>query len=399
MKSKRLLILLFCLAITAVFVGCAQPTTQNDPAFNTEQTAPAPAYFNEFMRLYPDEYSSFVAGGLKLEDDGLVHSHAALRYRVETDQKLAITGAPCLSCKTAEFNTLYEQYGRSVFSMSYEEVTGQIVDYWSCRTCHENGDPYSGANATLVTFKLFGGDFAAGLNPREAACAQCHNSICDYARYIVAENERPLEEFKPYQYGIDADALRKAGEEFGVHTSIEPHTGIELFALGHPDIELFQGSTHQMQGLSCVDCHMPVIEGDQGQQFRNHDSSSSPIKNEAAMKTCLRCHSSQGVATTAEMRDFVREKQATQGALEDELLAKLGTLHNLITEATATGTFDEKTLQTARDAYSTAEYYLSFQHAGARSPGGKIAHAPTAMRDYLQKANDLANEAIASLLP
>jgi nitrite reductase (cytochrome c-552) len=381
--------------LLAVLCGCAAAA---GPAGPGASTSDSPRYVGEYAALYPDEYASFAGGGTELEEDGLVHSHASLRYRVETDAKLKESGLACLSCKTGDFNELYASYGMEVFNMSYPEAAGHTVEYWSCRTCHAGAAPQEGAGATLVTFTLPAARLVAELDSESAACGQCHNALCDYPRYLNGKDGRTLDELDPYRYGTDAEALRKATAEDGFAPMVDEVTGDEIPYLGHPDIELFQGSNHQRLGLSCASCHMPTETATDGTTFRNHNSSTSPLNNESAMRMCLDCHAEQGVADTVAMRSFVRQRQAELGVQEDELLAGLDILQQRIATAldgAAAPALDE--LDAARAAYVDARYWYSFQRASAELPGGKVAHNPDAMRAYLADAQAKLDEANALL--
>jgi nitrite reductase (cytochrome c-552) len=381
------------IGFTLVLVSCN--IKSEDAKVSTDlKTNDTQKYFGDFKELYPDEYSSFVKGSLLIESDGTAHSHANLRNRVEEDPKLSDIGAPCLSCKTYEFNELFTAYGMDIFTMSYAEVTGKISDYFSCRTCHITGNPYDGAGATLVTYTTFAKKFLEEVDPKTAACGQCHNATCDYSRYLSKEDGVTLESFDPYRYGTDADALRKAGFEDGLILSSDSDLEIDISYRGHPDIELFQVGLHQSLGLTCVSCHMPKETNADGGMYLSHNSSGSPLENESAMRFCLTCHQDQGIDDTIEMRKFVRSKQAELGVVEGTVEVKLVELKELILQAEKDNSMDETTLSDAKTAYVDAKYYYTFQHAGADIPGGKVAHSSAAMYDYLEKSTLLLNAAI-----
>jgi len=390
---------LFALAMTLLFLaaaGCALSNTEARILDGTPEDSQQaqPRYNGEFKDLYPDEYASFMRGALEIEEDGIAHSHANLRNRVEQDPKILMVGAACLSCKTYEFNELYTEYGTDIFYMPYAEVTGKVADMFSCRNCHADGNPANGANASLVTYTTYAAEFLKTVDPETAACGQCHNTTCDYVRYIIQIEETTLESLDPYRYGTDADALRQAGLEDGTTLYPDEELGVGVPYRAHADIELFQGSHHQELGLTCVSCHMPLETNRQGEQYRSHNASGSPLDNEAAMRFCLTCHEAQGISSTAAMRAFVRERQAAIGTLEEEVIIGLEELKSLIIATEQAGSLSQETLQQAKDCYVTATYYYTFQHAGADIPGGKVAHAPHRMYAYLEQSKTLIEEGI-----
>ena len=391
---------LLALAITLLFLVSAGCAVSNSEAGVSGGGPDDPAqqqlrYFGEFKDQYPDEYASFMQGALLIEEDGIAHSHANLRNRVEQDPKILEVGAACLSCKTYEFNELYTEYGAEIFYLPYAEITGKVADMFSCRTCHANGDPLSGADATLVTYTTYAAEFLKTVDPQTAACGQCHNTTCDYVRYIVQREGVTLADLDPYRYGTSADALRQAGLEDNTTLYPDKELGVAIPYRAHADIELFQGSHHQELGLTCVSCHMPYETNAAGVQYRSHNASGSPLESEAAMKSCLTCHEAQGISSTIEMRAFVRERQAAIGTLEEEVTEGLALLRTLIIAAETEGTLDQVTLRKAKDCYVDATYYYTFQHAGADIPGGKVAHAPDRMYAYLEQSKSQVEEGLS----
>ena len=395
-------IVCFVLALVFACTACTLGKPDDDTLGPTSNAGSgvdvdsAPRYFGEFLRLYPNEYASFVSGGTFSDENGQIHSHAALRFHTESSPMLQNIGAPCLSCKTAEFNALFERYGEAIYNMGYSEVSGEVVDFFSCRTCHAYGVPSDGAAATLEPYVRLASAYLADIDPEIAACGQCHNATCDWPRYLIGKS-MDLDQADPYRYGSDADSLRRAAEEDGIYIIHDDELGTDLFYLGHPDIELFIGSEHQRLGLSCVSCHMPYESDADGASYRSHDSSGSPIANENAMRFCLTCHESQGISNTKEMREFIWQRQDEMASLESDCLEKLETLRALIISRSNDGRVSKDVLDLARENYQTANYYYQFQHAGARSPGVKAAHSAETMRGYLKQCNELLDEAISLL--
>ncbi len=69
-----------------------------------------------------------------------------------------------------------------------------------------------------------------------------------------------------------------------------PATGTGLLKAQHPEFETFMGSVHDAAGLSCIDCHMPIVEDEKGNKFKSHHWT-SPLKSKETIKnSCLSCH-------------------------------------------------------------------------------------------------------------
>lgn len=64
-------------------------------------------------------------------------------------------------------------------------------------------------------------------------------------------------------------------------------TGAQLVKLQHPEAETYSGSVHDRAGVTCADCHMPVMKNKQGKSFRSH----MVVKPKNHIKeSCLSCH-------------------------------------------------------------------------------------------------------------
>jgi len=115
------------------------------------------------------------------------------------------------------------------------------------------------------------------------------------------------------------------------------------------------------------------------------------------MRFCLTCHADQGIASTLEMRSFVRSKQAELASLEEQCLEQMTLLKEQIIAAAAAGNTPQPALDAARAAFADAWYYYYFQRASAELPGTKVAHNPDVMRSLLTTALTRTDEGSAAL--
>lgn len=301
----------------------------------------------------------------------------------------------CYSCKSSNFDLAYERWGAEIFT---EDPTQEFIDLidgqvWDCASCHE-GDPGDGnVDAQLTYWTQLARESFDELDPSERICGQCHNSL-DYRSRIT--DQETMDGFSPYKYGFDLDSLYDAAVEDGIYT-VDEETGIILTCLDHPDVEFTQGSAMRELGVTCVDCHMPqTTDPESGEVYTSHNASASPLENETALEYCLTCHGAQGIETTDEMAQMVRDLQAETAAVEDELEVKFDQAYGLIADAVAGGEVDEETLQQARDDYSRAEAYF---HAvtGSGANGVKVAHNPGATETYNARTGELLDGIIEAL--
>ncbi len=361
-----------------------------------------------------DQVAMEVSGPLPYNTDGYIMV-SGVEYDEETGRwyvaaseldDLSVTRerVGCFSCKSTVFNDVYEEMGAAAFTepmnAEFEErLNGQI---WNCETCHEAVELPDGsqglspqADARLVFWAQLSRGAFDRLDPGERSCGQCHNSL-DHRRYIV--DQETMDGFAPYRFGFGIDALYDAAMADGIYT-VDEATGIKLSCLDHPEIELVQGSPMRALGVTCIDCHMPATDGPEGEAYTNHNASGSPLENEDALAYCLTCHGAQGIQSTQEMAEMVRELQDETTAVAQDLEERLERAYGLILAACEDPSTDPEVLDRCREAYSRAEAYF---HGTTGTPadeplGTKVAHNPPAIASYNAQAKALLDE-IVSLL-
>ena len=413
-KKKLVASAAVCASVLAVafLVGCAS----QQPAGSSEGDAD-PTY-QELIEMYPNEYNSAMTH--KSDEEGEDNSHAGFQALMETPAVRDVSGAivevvdsddprktdvdlKCVACKSSKFVDLYQENGLAAFTSMI--IDGELVEYmdgqyWDCYSCHtlSNGEWIVQANAAYANKNVFPkvASFFDTLNPEEAVCGQCHNTVS--SRAFVKE-EGDTETYDPYRYGYGMDERYQAMVEDGMYT-LDEATGIKMVSMNHPQVELFQDSIHQSMGLTCVDCHMNKAESDAGEEYTSHDASSPVAEDDSAMEMCLTCHKGQsGLDTVEDMKAFLKENQDAQAARQVEVEAELKQLYDAVLAAVQSGTVDEAALEQAREKYSVANWYVKEQQQNLLDPvdGAQIAHDPSEMRSMLERAGVLAEEGLALL--
>ncbi|KTE91548.1 ammonia-forming cytochrome c nitrite reductase subunit c552 [Desulfitobacterium hafniense] len=418
MNAKKLL-LLFMAAALSVVVGCS-PQSQSV----TTETKPI-----DWKSMYPAQYYSSLGSADHLDDvetvpktGGYGHGSQSKYMPISIEQKNGEINATCISCKSSKFNELYEKYGNEVFNATPSAKYAEIMtaeDWWSCGTCHSDmTDPAGSVGAQIVTAELFGKELFDKLDPKTAACSQCHNNLSPWSDSRIVNGSDILNSGKsPYRYGWDPDALIKATLEDAVpdasrypngktmelsaaaHAKVDESTGTYLIANGnHADAEMFQGSLHEQLGVSCTDCHMPTLEDRSGEPYTSHDASKSVLNSEASMNYCLSCHSSQGLETVKDMYNYVRNAQAELAEKDAAVADKLDETYGYIEAAVKGGTVSNEVLDKARFNYAVAAYYKEYVYGNrGATPGEKVAHNPKMSHKYLERAIALLDETIEML--
>ncbi|MBS5451704.1 MAG: ammonia-forming cytochrome c nitrite reductase subunit c552 [Coriobacteriia bacterium] len=405
--------------------GAQEPTKEEITA--VAQSDPSSVTEDEWGVLYPLEYGSYHQSTVKA--DGQPHGHYDLKAKllapvvrdgttlitddsgnyaisgfeydeashqwvIAEDQLGAVAAQEfkqgCFSCKTSNFDIVYEEKGPGIFVAELDQDFVDTVDgqVWDCKTCHD-GDPSSSApDAQLTYWSQLARDAYDDFDAAERACGQCHNSL-DYRSHIT--DQETMDGFAPYQFGTDIDALYDAVVEDGI-CGVDEETGALVSTLSHPDVEFTQGSAMRELGVTCVSCHMPQATDEQtGATYTSHNASGSPLESEDSLNYCLSCHSAQGIETTADMKAMVKERQAEAAEIEKAADEKRTEVHELLAQANQSGAVDEATLQEARDKYSRADAYLQAV-MGSADYGVKVAHNPMATDNYTAQASALLDE-------
>lgn len=430
-KSRKIMAGCATVASVALLAGalfaCA-PQGEPTPATGGEATPEAAAdltadmpdnlTYAELAERFPNEYATAMTG--KTDEEGEDNSHAGFQPLMESPAKRDVSGAiielvdeddpektdvalKCVACKTSRFMDFYEKDGLTAYTDRILDADSMKVingEYWDCYSCHvvKDGQWVNQANAAWANEKFAPNvsKFMQSLNPKEAVCGQCHNTVSPRA-YIT--DEATQASYDPYRYGPGLDERYKAMVEDGIYVTDEA-TGVKMVTMNHPQIEVFQGSNHQAMGLTCIDCHMTQAEAEDGSTYTSHNASGSVAENDAAMEKCLTCHTNKsGVSTVEEMRAFLKENQAAQAQRHNEVAEKLDALYEAIVAAGKDGSVEAADLEKAKDNYSLANWYVAEEQGNLFDPvdGAQLPHNPELLRQCLERADVLIDEGVELL--
>ena len=381
----------------------------------------------DWKDVYPNEYYSSLGSADDLHDPSFGYGHGSmakymLRSIKSANEKGVGQNATCFSCKTARFNDIHKVYGDEAFSgKKSPKFSGMLAadDFWSCETCHSDmKNPGTSVGARIITASLFGKELFDQFPPKVAACAQCHNNLSVWSdSRIVPATDLLKTGRTAYRYGWDPDGLIKATLEDAVpegvrypsaktyemapssYAKTDKDLDIYLIANGsHADAEFFMGSIHYKLGMGCADCHMPVTEDRNGNPYRSHDASKTPLNSRASMQYCLSCHKSEKVKNIPDMVRFVEAAQSRAAELDKAVADKLDETFVMLKDAITAKKLSEDTLAKARFGYARASYFKEYVYGNrGATPGGKVAHNPELMKKYLEDALRIIDETQALL--
>jgi nitrite reductase (cytochrome c-552) len=219
-------------------------------------------------------------------------------------------------------------------------------------------------------------------------CAQCHVEYAcgkgfefDSGKGIGFDDQRtnhmPLKQVKE---------LLEHYKKLNFYDFKHAVTGARLVKLQHPEAETFAGSVHDRMGVTCADCHMPIMKNKQGKTFKSH----MVIKPRNHVKeACLRCHPQY----TAEQKLY--QIDAVQNYIKGKMRKAeywLGQLIDSYAEAKRFGV-DEATLAKAREKHEEA--HVLWEWWTAENSDG--FHNPDLARDSLAASIAASKEAVTLL--
>ena len=256
----------------------------------------------DYLETYPN---------LKVYYDGYGFSKEYFRARGHTyaledaiNTQRPKPGASCLACKTADFVVALEKDGVGVNSIDFDEFVqtheANGMETISCYDCHKNQPGEINVARPHILNAVE--DYDLDIEPEMLSCAQCH---VEY--YLDPET---VEVILPWKYGLDTDDMLQYYDEIDFADWVHPETDTPLLKAQHPEFETYHDSIHAEAGLSCIDCHMPVV-GEGEDSYRSHHWT-SPLKSEETLRnTCLKCHADN------EPEDIIAWVEEIQGEVFD----------------------------------------------------------------------------------
>lgn len=295
----------------------------------------------DYLELYPNLKTLYAGMGFSkeyLRARGHVYS---LEDVIHTARPKP--GASCLSCKTADYLELINEYGKAVHAMDFDEIAAQVTNSISCYDCHQNtpGEVVLTRSHLTEALEKVEMDFNMG----DLVCAQCH---IEY--YMDPETKEVV---VPWENGITLAGIEKAYDDAGYSDWIHPTTGTPLIKIQHPEFETYQGSLHSKMGLSCIDCHMPEVKNDAGELYRSHHWT-SPLKNIEA--SCLTCHSESAEELVTRVEEIQQSVEDRTNEVSD-IIVEL--IHQLET-AVEGDQYTEAQLDEIRDCHRKAQLRWDF---------------------------------------
>ncbi len=224
-------------------------------------------------------------------------------YTVTDVRNILRTGAPmtptegpmpmaCWTCKGPDVPRLIAKWGeKDFFSGKWAKAGNQIVNSVGCADCHDttSKDFEEGKPAlriarphVLRALDVIGKNFnhMDTTDKRTAICANCH------VEYYFDKNGVNNVVF-PWFNGVDVGDMEKFYDSIQFSDWTHSLSKAPMLKAQHPDFETWSMGIHGKNGVSCVDCHMPKVQGADGKVYTDHNIA-NPFDN--FQNTCANCH-------------------------------------------------------------------------------------------------------------
>ncbi|HYG56686.1 MAG TPA: ammonia-forming cytochrome c nitrite reductase subunit c552 [Symbiobacteriaceae bacterium] len=288
------------------------------------------------------------------------------------------TTASCLYCKSAEVPQLLEKYGDEYFTTNFHDIKKEMVHPISCSDCHDPETMDLRLTRPAVVSGLSRAGVAVDNITRQDmgtyVCAQCH------VEYFFNPKDAGRVTF-PWDKGFEPEQIYQYYKDLEFADWVHPTSGAQMLKTQHPEFETFQGSTHQSNGLSCANCHMPMIK--EGTVKITSHWWTSPLRT--IEQSCGTCHKQ----SADELKTRVLYTQDKVRAQLDVAGKTLEAAHELIAEAPRNVLLDARKLDEARELVREGQWY--WDYVAADNAMG--FHNPQKALDTLAKAIDRGNRA------
>jgi len=428
------------LAATSIWGGCTQKSVESvggegvaaggaiDPAYSTVDpvpwgkvypihyrqwkltSEPTPAGRSKYKRGYDvgeerrdklDEYP-FLAllyhgWGFGTEYKEPRGHYFMVQDQLEVDPGRLKAGGACLTCKTPYAPMLLKQMGQAYYSTPYNEVLTRLPKDKqtlgvACIDCHDHKGMTLRISRGFTLGKALKEigvevDNLTVQEKRTLVCGQCH------VTYMIPKDKDmkstdvvfPWSGSKVGNITIEniIKNIRSSPANLEWTQSV---TGFKLGFIRHPEYELYSNnSPHWTNGVSCADCHMPLMK-ENGQQLSDHRIM-SPLKGDQS--ACAGCHTE----TPQQLRDkVIRIQDITMATYlkAGYATATDAKLFEMANKAQASGKKINRDLYArARENFEQAFYRVVF--IGAENSTG--FHNP---KESMRVLNDAARHAAAA---
>lgn len=214
-----------------------------------------------------------------------------LRTGGPKDEKTGPMPMACWSCKSPDVARVIDERGEDgYFEGKWARLGAEINNAIGCSDCHNTGSkefaegkpaltltrPYVNRAMEAIDMKF---EDQSRFDQQAQVCGQCH---VEY--YFTG----PTKGVKfPWDKGTGVDEMEAYYDEIGFKDWTHGVSKAPMLKAQHPGYETWREGIHGKNNVTCIDCHMPKVQNEDGKMFTDHKVGNPFDRFE---DTCAQCH-------------------------------------------------------------------------------------------------------------
>ena len=214
-----------------------------------------------------------------------------LRTGGPKDEKSGPMPMACWSCKSPDVARVIDERGEDgYFEGKWARLGDEINNTIGCSDCHNTGSkefaegkpaltlsrPYVERAMEAIEMKF---EDQSRFDQQAQVCGQCH---VEY--YFTG----PTKAVKfPWDKGTGVDEMEVYYDEISFKDWTHGVSKAPMLKAQHPGYETWRDGIHGKNNVTCIDCHMPKIQNEDGKVFTDHKIGNPFDRFE---DTCAQCH-------------------------------------------------------------------------------------------------------------
>lgn len=211
----------------------------------------------------------------------------------------------CWSCKSPDVARVIDERGEDgYFEGKWARLGSEINNAIGCADCHNTNSedfkqgkpalalsrPYAARAMEAIDKKFEDG---SRLDQQAQVCGQCH------VEYYFQKHNKNAVKF-PWDKGTGVDEMEVYFDEIGFSDWTHGLSKAPMIKAQHPEYETWRDGIHGKNNVTCIDCHMPKVQNEDGVVFTDHKIGNPFDRFE---DTCANCHTQdketlQGIVST-----------------------------------------------------------------------------------------------------
>ncbi|PSW10070.1 ammonia-forming cytochrome c nitrite reductase subunit c552 [Photobacterium rosenbergii] len=211
----------------------------------------------------------------------------------------------CWSCKSPDVARVIDERGEDgYFEGKWARLGSEISNTIGCADCHNTNSedfkqgkpalalsrPYAARAMEAIDKKFEDG---SRLDQQAQVCGQCH------VEYYFQKQSHNSVKF-PWDMGTGVDEMEVYFDNIGFSDWTHGLSKAPMIKAQHPEYETWRDGIHGKNNVTCIDCHMPKVQNEDGVVFTDHKIGNPFDRFE---DTCANCHTQdketlQGIVST-----------------------------------------------------------------------------------------------------